>query len=157
MSTVEGFTGLTGWGGEVLQAGTAYAGWGGPRQEATEPHSEGQAPPAPRQWHLLCFVPGSSSHVHGFLIAPSEPPAERQAHAHFVFKVFGGPGWLRNLAGLVQRVSSTVSILPLLTLTLAHSLTLLFSVLPFKKELFCIESESVSHSVTSTSLQPHAL
>ena len=74
-----------------------------------------------------------------------------------MFEVFGRPGWLRNLAGFAQRVRSTVSVLPLLTLTLARSLTLLFSVLPFKKELFSIESESVSHSVTSNSLQPHAL
>lgn len=79
----------------------------GPSQEVTEPHSEGQAPPAPRQWHLLCFALSSSSHVHGFVISLSEPPAERQAHAHFVFEVFGGSEWLRNSVGLAQRVSNT--------------------------------------------------
>ena len=60
----------------------------GPSQEMSEPHSEGGRPARlPVKGHLLCFAL-SSLHVHGSVITPAKPPAERQAHAYFVFEVF---------------------------------------------------------------------
>lgn len=88
--TVEGFTGQIGWGCKVFLAGTAYAG-GGVQAQVRKRLSltvRGAGPPRlPVKGHLLCFAL-SSLHVHGSVITPAEPPAERQAHAYFVFEVF---------------------------------------------------------------------